>query len=77
MLILANSNIFLIHPDTVELTIALKIFLKFNESCIFPSRLLSVISKYLLRVSTTYSSSSALELCTAEIRALHIIHFYM
>ena len=34
MLILANSNIFLIHPDTVELTIALKIFLKFNENCI-------------------------------------------
>ena len=57
LLMLAYSNTFLIHADTVELIISLKGLLKLNNNCIFPYHFLSKISNYLLRVLTTHNSS--------------------
>ena len=60
MFMLANSITFLIHLDTVSLTISFKDFSKRNKDYVLPSRLLSVISKCSIRDLTTHDSLSAL-----------------
>ena len=54
MFMLANSITFLIHLDTVSLTISFKDFSKRNKDYVLPSRLLSVISKCSIRDLTTH-----------------------
>ena len=59
LFIFANSNTFFIHQDTGT-NYFLEGSLKTYKSCVSASRIVSVISKYLLRFLTIHRSLSAL-----------------